>query len=306
MATDTTSPAVPPTGGAVESPRRVRERRDPRRVGVLRRTLRTPGGVVGLTVTVLMVGLGLLAPVISPADPVATAFDQVLRPPSGEHLLGTDELGRDQLSRVLHGIAASIQIGLLSVVLATAVGVPLGLAAGYYRRIDPLISRAVDVLLAFPTLILAVGLAAVLGPSATNVTIALAVTAVPAFVRVVRSEVMRLRGMEFVSSAVASGVSDTRVLWVHILPNAMSALLVQITVSIPTAVIGEATLSFLGLGIRPPEPSLGTMLSNAQAFLATGWWMALFPGIAVIAITLALNLVGDALRDALDPKGRRR
>ena len=304
MATETTHQA--PTGAPAPTTRRTRDREPRRGTGVLRRTLRTPGGLFGFAVTVLMIGLGLLAPVVSPADPLATAFDQVLRPPSGEHLLGTDELGRDQLSRVLHGISASIEIGLLSVLLATVVGVPLGLAAGYYRRVDPVISRVVDVMLAFPTLILAVGLAAVLGPSATNATIALAVTAVPAFVRIVRSEVLRLRGMEFVASAVASGVSDGRVLWVHILPNTMSALLVQVTVSIPTAVIGEATLSFLGLGIRPPEPSLGTMLSNAQAFLSTGWWMALFPGLAVIAITLALNLLGDALRDALDPKGRRR
>lgn len=298
----TQSTATDPT----TSQRPAIEPRRSRHLGPFRRSLRTVGGGVGFAITVLLVLAGLLAPWLSPADPLATIFSDALRPPSGEYPLGTDEMGRDQLSRVLHAIAASVQIGLLSVLLATLVGVPLGLLAGYYRVLDVLISRLVDVMLAFPTLILAVGMAAILGPSATNATIALAVAAMPAFVRVIRSEVLRLRGADFVASAVASGVGDLRILGVHILPNTMSALLVQITVSIPTAVIGEAILSFLGLGIRPPNPSLGTMLSSAQAFLQTGWWMALFPGLAIVALTLGMNLFGDALRDAFDPKGRRR
>jgi peptide/nickel transport system permease protein len=274
--------------------------------GAFKQALRSPAGLAGFVVVIVMIALGLLAPWISPASPVATAFDSLLKPPSAENLLGTDELGRDQLSRVLHGILVSVQIGLGSVVLAAIIGVPIGLIAGYYHRADAVISRFVDVLLAFPNLILAVGLAAILGPSATNATIALAVGAIPGFVRIVRGEVFRLRGLEFVYSAVAAGASDLRILFSHILPNATSVLLVQVTVSIPAAVLGEAMLSFLGLGIRPPDPSLGTMLSNAQPYLQSAWWLAVFPGAAIIAITLAFNLFGDALRDALDPRGRRR
>ncbi|MCM3657786.1 ABC transporter permease [Agromyces mediolanus] len=273
---------------------------------VLRKALRTPSGIVGLTVAIGMVALGLLAPVIAPYPAEATDFGALLQPPSAAHLLGTDELGRDQFSRVLYGIGASVQIGLLSVLIAAIVGVPLGLVAGYFRRLDSVIARLLDVMLAFPNLILAVGLAAILGASAMNATIALAVGAVPGFARIIRGEVFRLRGLDFVSSAVAAGAGDGRVMFGHILPNASSALLVQITVSIPHAVLGEAALSFLGLGIRPPAPSLGTMLSNAQPFLQTAPWMAIFPGLVIIAITLAFNLFGDALRDALDPKGRRR
>ncbi len=273
---------------------------------ILRRSLRSTSGLVGFIIAIVMVLIGITAQWIAPMAPTQTDFGNLLQPPSLQFLFGTDELGRDQLSRVLHGVGASVQIGLSSVLLAAIIGVPLGLVAGYYRRVDSVVSRLVDLMLAFPNLILAVGLAAILGPSATNAMIALAVAAVPGFVRIVRGDVMRLRGLDFVSSAIAGGASDARILFGHILPNATSALLVQITVSIPAAVLGEAMLSFLGLGIRPPAPSLGTMLSNAQPFLQTAWWMPIFPGIAIIAITLAFNLFGDALRDALDPKGRRR
>ncbi|PRB18603.1 ABC transporter permease [Microbacterium sp. MYb62] len=273
---------------------------------VLRTALQRPSGLVGLILAILMVMIGVLAPIIAPASPEATDFGALLQPPSFAHLFGTDELGRDQLSRVMYGIGASVQIGLLSVLLAALVGVPLGLIAGYYPKLDSPIARFLDVMLAFPNLILAVGLAAILGPSATNAMIALAVGGIPGFARVIRGEVFRLRGLDFVQSAVAAGAGDGRVLFRHILPNASSALLVQITVSIPHAVLGEAALSFLGLGIRPPAPSLGTMLSNAQPFLQTGPWMAVFPGLTIILITLAFNLFGDAMRDALDPKGRRR
>lgn len=274
-------------------------------LGILLLALRSPAGLAGFVVVIAMLTIGLLAPVVSPTAPEATDFSALLKAPSWEWPLGTDELGRDQLSRVLHGILVSIQIGLGSVALAAIIGVPLGLLAGYYDRVDSVISQAVDVMLAFPNLILAVGLAAILGPGATNAMIALAFGAIPGFVRIIRSEVLRLRALEFVSSATAAGASDGRILFSHILPNATSVLLVQITISIPGAVLGEAMLSFLGLGVRPPSPSLGTMLANAQPFLQTAWWMAVFPGAAIIAITLAYNLFGDALRDALDPKGRR-
>jgi peptide/nickel transport system permease protein len=268
--------------------------------------LASPAGCGGLTVAVVLILAGLLSPWLAPYGPDQSDFLDVLKPPSRGHLLGTDELGRDIFSRVLYGINASVMIGLLSVFMATVTGIPIGLVAGFFRGADRVISLIVDVLLAFPNLILAVGLAAILGPSGLNAAIALAVGAFPGFVRITRGEVLRLRGLDFVASAIAAGATDRRLLFRHILPNASSALLVQITVSIPGAVLGEATLSFLGLGIRPPQPSLGTMLANAQAYIAQAWWMAVFPGLAVVALTLALNLFGDALRDAFDPKRRRR
>ncbi|WP_067168804.1 ABC transporter permease [Microtetraspora niveoalba] len=275
-------------------------------LAVFRRALRSPAGLAGFVIAVVVVAAGLLAPWLSPMAPEATDYANPLSGPSGLHLLGTDELGRDQLSRVLYGINASVLVGLASVVLAALVGVPLGLVAGYFPKVDRVISQLVDVMLAFPNLILAVGLAAILGPSAMNAAIALAVGAVPGFVRLIRGEVLRLRGLDFVSSAIAAGNTHTRILWRHILPNATSTLLVQISVAIPHAILGEAMLSFLGLGIRPPTPSLGIMLAGAQQYIETAWWLAVFPGLAIVALTLAFNLFGDALRDALDPKGRRR
>lgn len=301
---------VPPSTGYVSAvPPKPRKSRSGPSSGVsraLRLALRSPSGLLGFIIIVALITLGILAPLIAPYEPNAADFGNLLQPPSWEHWFGTDDLGRDQLSRVLYGIGASVQIGLASVLLAAVVGVPLGLVAGYYRTADTLVARLVDLLLAFPSLILAVGLAAILGPSAFNATIALSVGAVPGFARIVRGDVLRLKGQDFVMSAVASGASDSRVIFRHILPNSMSALLVQITVTIPAAILGEAALSYLGLGIRPPNASLGIMISNAQMFLQTNWWMAIFPGAAVVALVLAFNLFGDALRDAVDPRGRRR
>lgn len=272
---------------------------------ILRRMFASTGGAVGFGLCGTMIVLGAIGPLVVSHAPQTTNFAATLLPPSLEWPLGTDDFGRDQLSRVLSGLSASIQIGVLSVLVSAAVGVPLGLLAGYYGVVDAIISRAVDVLLSFPYLILAVGLAAILGPSALNLTIALAVAALPGFVRVIRGEVLRLKGLDFVSSAIASGASDSRILFLHLLPNTASALLVQLTLSIPVAVLGEAMLSFLGLGLRPPAPSLGIMLSNSQPYIQQAWWMAVFPGVAIIILTLAFNLLGDALRDALDPRSRR-
>jgi len=186
------------------------------------------------------------------------------------------------------------------------VGVPLGLLAGFYGLLDPLVSRLTDTMLAFPFLILAVGLAAIMGPSLGTATVAIAVAQIPVFIRVIRSETLRLRGMDYVAAAVAGGASDSVILRRHILPNATNALIVQATVSIPAAIIGEAVLSFLGLGVRPPTPSLGVMLASAQPLFRDGPWMAVFPGVAIVLLTLALNLLGDGMRDALDPRESRR
>ncbi|MER5945641.1 ABC transporter permease [Streptomyces sp. NPDC001904] len=273
----------------------------------LRALRRNKLAMTGAVIALVFVLAALLAPLVAPYDPARPDFDHVLGAPSWTHWLGTDDLGRDQLSRVVYGARASMQVGVLAVVLAFLVGVPLGLLAGYYGKIaDSVVSRVTDTMLAFPFLVLAVGLAAVLGPSLTNATIAIGISQIPAVIRITRAETLRLKHVDYVAAAVANGGGDATVLFRHILPNATSALTVQATVGIPAAIIGEALLSFLGLGVQPPEPSLGVMLSSAQSFLAPAPWMAVFPGLAVVAATLAFNLLGDGLRDVLDPRGATR
>jgi ABC-type dipeptide/oligopeptide/nickel transport system permease subunit len=261
--------------------------------------------LAGLAVVLVAALAALLAGLVAPFAPQQTDFHAALQPPSARHWFGTDELGRDQLSRVLFGLRVSLAVAGLSIALSLAVGVPLGLAAGFYRRLDPVVSRLTDTLLAFPFLVLAVGLAAILGPSLATATVALGVAGVPAVVRVTRGETLRLRGLDFVAAAVADGAGDLVLLRRHILPNAVNALIVQGTVAAPTAIIGEAVLSFLGLGIRPPAPSLGVMLASAQPLFRDGPWLAVLPGICIVVVTLALNLLGDGLRDALDPREAR-
>jgi peptide/nickel transport system permease protein len=262
--------------------------------------------VVGLVIASVFVLAALLAPLIAPSDPAATNFNQAFQPPSPAHWLGTDDLGRDQLSRVLYGLRASLQVGVLAVAIAMAVAVPLGLLAGYYRRwFDPLVSRLTDLLLAFPFLVLAVGIAAILGPSLTNATIAIGIAEIPLILRVVRGETISLREEDYVEAATANGASDLVILGRHILPNALSALIVQATVAIPVAIIDEAILSFLGLGVQPPTPSLGVMLASAQQFITQAPWLAVLPGVAIVLAALSFNLMGDGLRDALDPKAWR-
>ena len=197
-------------------------------------------------------------------------------------------------------------VGVLSVLLALLVGVPLGLCAGYFRALDGVISRLTDLVLAFPFLILAVGLAAIRGASLSNAALAIGIAQVPGVIRVMRSETLRLKSLDYVAAAVAEGASDLWLLRRHILPNATSVLIVQATVAIPAAILGEAVLSFLGLGIQPPSPSLGTMLSEAQQSISRAPWTAVIPGLSIMVITLAFNLFGDGLRDALDPKASRR
>jgi peptide/nickel transport system permease protein len=272
----------------------------------LRRLRRNALAMTGLVVVVLAVLAALLANLVAPYPAGHTDFAAALQPPSGRHWFGTDELGRDQFSRVLFGLRASVAVGLAAVGLSMAVGVPLGLVAGFYRLLDPFVSRLADTMLAFPFLVLAVGLAAIRGPSLLTAVIAIGVAEIPLVVRVTRGETLRLREMDYVASAVASGASDPVLLGRHILPNAVNVLIVQATVTIPAAIIGEALLSFLGLGVRPPTPSLGVMLASAQPLFRDAPWMAVFPGLAIVLLTLALNLLGDGLRDALDPRQVRR
>jgi peptide/nickel transport system permease protein len=277
-----------------------------RRRRMLGRLRRRPLAIGGLVVVTVFVIVAIFAPLLAPSDPSTVNFSAVLQPPSWSHPMGTDDLGRDVLSRVIFGARASLEAGVLSTLLALAVGVPLGLVAGYFRGWwDPIISRLTDVALSFPYLILAVGLTAIFGASLTNVIIALGIGAIPWIVRVTRGEALALREQEYVRAAVANGAGDGTILARHLLPNMASTLLVQATVWIPQAIIGEAVLSFLGLGVQPPTASWGTMLSDAQPFILLDAWLAVFPGVAIFLATLSFNLLGDGLRDMLDPRTQR-
>jgi peptide/nickel transport system permease protein len=271
-----------------------------------KRFLRRPMAVAGLLVVVCLALVALLAPWLAPHQPGDTDFNALLVHPSSKHLLGTDELGRDELSRLIWGARASMQAGFLATVLAMVVAVPIGMVAGYYRgRVDTVIARLTDVLLAFPFIILAVGLAAILGPSLTNATIALGVGAMPPLIRIARGEMLALREEDFVPAAIANGANDLTIIFRHILPNMTSTLLVQATVTIPGAIIGESVLSFLGLGVQPPTPSWGTMLEDAQSYLAQAPRLAVYPGLAIVVAALAFNVLGDGLRDIFDPRTTR-
>jgi ABC-type dipeptide/oligopeptide/nickel transport system permease subunit len=272
-----------------------------------KRFLRRPLAVIGLLVALGFILVAIFAPVVAPYSASATDFNATLAPPFTDgHLLGTDELGRDVFSRIIWGSRASIQAGVLATMLAMMIAVPIGLVAGYYRGwVDPVIARLTDVLLAFPFLIVAVGLAAILGPSLVNATIAIGIGAAPGLIRVTRGEAFALREEDYVRAAVANGASDLAIITRHIFPNMTSTLIVQATVTIPAAIIGEAVLSFLGLGVQPPTPSWGVMLSDAQSYLSTAPRLALYPGIAIFLCSLSFNLLGDGLRDVLDPRTTR-
>ena len=267
------------------------------------RARRRPVAVVGAVVVLLFTALALGAPWIAPSDPLHTDWSKIRKAPTWAHPFGTDDLGRDTVSRVVWGTRISMQAGVFSILLAIAIGVPVGLVAGYYRgAFDQLIMRLTDAWLSFPFLILAIGLVTILGPSLTNATVAIGLGATPTYIRLTRGLVLGTQAEDYVQGARALGAGDGRVMARHILPNIASALLVQATVSIPGAIIAEAILSFLGLGVQPPSPSWGTMLSAAQQFLEAAPWMAWWPGLAIFSLTLSFNLAGDGLRDLLDPK----
>ena len=271
----------------------------------LRRLLQRKGAVAGLAVIASFVVLAVLAPLIVPYDPIATSWTLVRKPPSALHWFGTDDLGRDILTRVIYGARASLVAGAIAVGIALLVGVPFGLLSGYRGGfVDALISRITDAMLACPFLILAIALAAFLGPSLGNAMIAIGVSTTPIFVRLTRGQVMNVKVEDYVEAARAMGNPRWRIAVFHILPNIMPALLVQATLSIAAAIIAEAALSFLGLGQQPPAPSWGSMLNAAQRFLTNAPWMALWPGLAIFLVVLSFNLVGDGLRDALDPRER--
>lgn len=269
----------------------------------LRSLLRRPAALFGFTVLALVALLAVFAPWIAPYDPLATSWSLVRKAPSAAHWFGTDEVGRDLLSRVIWGGRASLSAGVIAVAIAVGAGVPIGMLAGYLGGwVDAIISRLTDAMLAIPFLILAIALAAFLGPSLGNAMIAIGITATPIFVRLARGQVLSARAEDYVEAARAVGNPPARILVRHILPNIAPPVLVQGTLAIAAAIIAEASLSFLGLGQQPPSPSWGSMLNVAQRFLTQAPWMAIFPGLAIFLTVLAFNLFGDALRDALDPR----
>ncbi|WP_425440761.1 ABC transporter permease [Phreatobacter oligotrophus] len=270
-----------------------------------RRLKKRRTAMVALAILVVLTLLAVFAPLIATHDPTQQSWRAVRQAPSWMHWFGTDEVGRDIFSRIVYGTRASLSAGVISVAIAIAAGVPLGLLAGYAGGwVDALISRITDAMLASPFLILAIALAAFLGPSLQNAMIAIGITATPVFVRLTRGQVLSIKMEDYVEAARAVGNTKLRIAFTHILPNVMPQLLVQGTLTIATAIIAEASLSFLGLGQQPPAPSWGSMLNVAQRFLSNAPWMAVFPGIAIFLTVLSFNLLGDGLRDALDPKAK--
>lgn len=283
---------------------RVRPPVTPRRLAI-RRFIHRPAAVAGLVVIVLFALAAILAPLIAPFDPIATSWSAIRKAPSAAHWMGTDENGRDVLSRVLFGARASLLAGVVSVGIAAGLGVPAGLLAGFAGGwIDAVLSRLVDAMLACPFLILAIALTAFLGPNLTNAMIAIGVSTAPRFMRVARAATLEVGSADYVQAAWSLGAHGLRVAVRHIAPNIVPPVLVQATLSLAAAIIAEASLSFLGLGQQPPSPSWGSMLNAAQRFLTQAPWLAVFPGIAIFLCVLSFNLVGDGLRDALDPRGR--
>jgi peptide/nickel transport system permease protein len=277
--------------------------RTPGRLAVSR-FLRRPAAVAGLVVIVLFAAAAILAPLIAPFDPIATSWTAIRKAPSAVHWMGTDEDGRDVLSRVLFGARASMLAGVVSVLIAAGIGVPAGLLAGFAGGwIDAVLSRLVDAMLACPFLILAIALTAFLGPDLANAMIAIGVSTAPRFMRVARAATLEVGSADYVQAAWSLGARGLRVAVRHVAPNIVPPVLVQASLSLAAAIIAEASLSFLGLGQQPPSPSWGSMLNAAQRFLTQAPWLAVFPGVAIFLCVLSFNLVGDGLRDALDPRG---
>ena len=268
-----------------------------------RRLLRRRGAMLGLAIVLLFIAMALLAAWIAPYDPIATSWKAVRKAPSAVYVFGTDELGRDVFSRVVWGARASLLAGLVSVSISMALGVPIGLLAGYVGGwTDAAVSRLTDAMLAVPFLILAIALAAFLGPSLSNAMVAIGVSATPVFIRLTRAQVLAVKVEDYVEAARAVGNPHWRIALRHVLPNVLPPLIVQATLAIAAAIIAEASLSFLGLGQQPPAPSWGSMLNTAKNYVDNAPWMAIWPGLSIFLLVLSFNLLGDGLRDALDPR----
>lgn len=280
-------------------------RKERSRLGeVMRQLVRRSLGVLGVALVLLFVILAVAAPVLAPFDPVAQPAAR-LSPPNGVHWLGTDEFGRDILSRIIYGSRVSLQVGVISVGIALVIGGVLGLLAGYYRGwVDSVIGRLVDIMFAFPTIILIIAISGVLGPSIGTAMLAIGIVYAPIFARIARGPTLSVMQQQYVEGAHAIGVRQWRVMARYVLPNIAAPIIVQTTLSFSTAILAEATLSFLGLGTQPPDPSWGTMLGSGRRFMELAPWVAIYPGLAIALAVLGWNLFGDALRDALDPQLR--
>lgn len=270
------------------------------------------GAVMGLWVFLAFVFVAIFAPLIAPHDPTAQFRDALLKPPFWEeggsltYLLGTDALGRDMLSRLLHGARYSFYVGIVVVGIAASGGIVIGLISGFAPRwLDSIIMRVMDIILAFPSLLLALVLVAILGPSLTNAMIAIAIVLQPHYVRLTRASVMSERTKDYVTAAKVSGAGTARLMFRTVLPNCLSPIIVQAALSFSSAVLDAAALGFLGMGAQPPTPEWGTMLAEAREFILRAWWVVTWPGLAILVTVLAINLMGDGLRDALDPKLKR-
>jgi peptide/nickel transport system permease protein len=261
------------------------------------------GSMVGMVIILFFAILAIAAPILPIADPVATSWSALRKAPSAAHWLGTDDLGRDILSRMIWGARASLMAGVVSVGIAVAIGVPFGLLSGYFGGwVDQVIQRVTEALLAMPFLITAIALAAFLGPSLTNAMIAIGLSAMPIFVRLTRGQVLAVKTEDYVEGARSIGLGHFDIMTRYILPNVFAPIIVQATLTVATAIIAEASLSFLGLGQQAPAPSWGSMLNTAKNFLSQAPWMAMWPGIAIFLVVMGFNLLGDGLRDALDPR----
>ncbi|HEY8497332.1 MAG TPA: ABC transporter permease [Limnochordales bacterium] len=287
------APAVPVGRGTVRT--------------VWKRFVRRPAALLGLIIVTLFLAIAVAAPYLAPYDANDADFFRARQGPSKDHWLGTDELGRDVLSRLLYGARISLRIGLIAVAIGVGAGVPLGLVAGYYGRgVDNLIMRLVDIMLSFPSILLAIGLVAILGPGLTNAIIAVGVVAIPVYIRQVRASVLGVKEMEFVAAARAAGASDARILLIHVLPQCISPILVQSSLQIASAILSAAGLGFLGLGAPVDVPEWGTMLANGRQYVFSAPHLTMFPGLAIMLVVMGFNLLGDGLRDALDPRMRGR
>jgi peptide/nickel transport system permease protein len=290
---------APSLAQVAERPLRVRSRL----AALVRDLLSSRGVVIGGTLFLILVLIAIFAPVLAPFDPIEQDYAQTLRPPSREHLMGTDNFGRDIFSRVIYGTRISLRVGLISVGIAAVIGIPLGLVAGYYGRwIDSVAMRVIDVMLAFPGILLAFVIVAVLGSSLTNLMIAIGIGSIPGFARLIRGSVLSTRELSYVEAARVIGSRDPRIIGRHILPNVASPMIVYSTLKVATAILAGASLSFLGLGVQRPTPEWGIMLADGRTFLQQQWWISAFPGMAIMVTTLAINLLGDGIRDIHDPR----
>lgn len=260
------------------------------------------GAMFGGAILLFFILTSVFAPLLTSYPVNEMRFDESLKPPSAEHWLGTDEFGRDIFTRILYGGRVSLLMGLVAVSIAGTAGVLLGVIAGYYRRLDLYIMQLMDILLAFPSLLMAIAIVAVLGVGLTNAMIAVAISVIPSFVRVVRGSVLAVREKEYIESARALGVRDWKIIFRHILPNIASPIIVLATLQFGVSILAAAALSFLGLGAQPPNPEWGALVFVGKSFLSQAWWMTLFPGLAIMLVVLGFNLLGDGLRDALDPR----